>query len=565
VKYFSLFSVLVLTLTGCGDHDSDNPYSSLVPVLSGEVPSEVPLPPAEIEDDPVLSRPFFDTFSWQSFIALSWPADPANRGVPLEPDSPALFRASNTTGGDSAAIVWETYREGFELFPNDGSVPPEWNSTEPSQTPAGPNGGRVLAMVTKGGLLDEVNEAFGGPLIDQNRNYVRYEVRVNRIEYDQVRNNVWYDKDTVDAAIAQTVQEQIDAGISPQQGIEFDVNSLELKGAWRELTDDDDPDRYYSVEALIANEDGDYVTATMGLVGLHIMQKTEIFPQWIWSTFEHVDNVSGSHPSFNNGTDIPASIEVDGVPQGYDREPAVLGDTFPPSESADRDPVQVTRALPIPSTPDDPSGYSTQALNVRYQELLAGTVWENYELIATQWPLNPSESSPYDPGFVPDDDYAPVLAGDPFPQFVANVSMETYFQTDNSCMQCHYHAAAYGVDYSWILYDRVIAPEVSTKAAPTDLIALASQEHGFSAGEGLLGDAKPRSHPFQSLSASNLPKAGSAGEGPAGLAETAGGPGSDAQKASAPPAVPLTGILGSLALGGLLVGLGASRSRRARK
>ena len=319
VKYFSLFSVLVLTLTGCGDHDSDNPYSSLVPVLSGEVPSEVPLPPAEIEYDPVLSRPFFDTFSWQSFIALSWPADPANRGVPLEPGSPALFRASNTTGGDSAAIVWETYREGFELFPNDGSVPPEWNSAEPSQTPVGPNDGRVLAMVTKGGLLDEVNEAFGGPLIDQNRNYVRYEVRVNQIEYDQVRNNGWYDKDTVDAAIEQTVQEQIDAGISPQQGIGFDVNSLELKGAWRELTDDDDPDRYYSVEALIANEDGDYVTATMGLVGLHIMQKTEIFPQWIWSTFEHVDNVSGSHPSFNNGTDIPASIEVDGVPQG-DRE-----------------------------------------------------------------------------------------------------------------------------------------------------------------------------------------------------------------------------------------------------
>ncbi len=534
MKYFSLFSVLVLTLTGCGDHDSDNPYSSLVPVLSGEVPSEVPLPPAEIEDDPVLSRPFFDTFSWQSFIALSWPADPANRGVPLEPGSPALFRASNTTGGDSAAIVWETYREGFELFPNDGSVPPEWNSTEPSKTPAGPTTGRVLAMVTKGGLLDEINEAFGGPLIDQNRNYVRYEVRVNRIEYDQVRNNVWYDKETVDAAIEQTVQEQIDAGISPQQGIEFDVNSLELKGAWRELTDDDDPDRYYSVEALITNEDGDYVTATMGLVGLHIMQKTEIFPQWIWSTFEHVDNVSGSHPSFNNGTDIPASIEVDGVPQGYDREPAVLGDTFPSIASADRDPVQVTRALPIPSTPNDPPGYSTQALNVRYQELLAGTVWENYELIATQWALNPGERSPYDPGFVPDDDYAPVLAGDPFPQFVANVSMETYFQTNNSCMQCHYHAAAYGVDYSWTLYDRVIAPKASTKATPTDLIALASQEHGFSAGEGLLSDAKPQFHLFHSLSASSFPKMGLAGEGPAGMAETAGGSGSDAQKASAP-------------------------------
>ena len=448
-------ALIAVSVVGCDNSDPnvpDGPYANLVPVLSGEIPLEVPSPPAEVQDDPVLTRPFFDTFSWQSFIALSWPADPANRGVPIEPGSPEHFRQTNTSADNGAPVVWETYREGFELFPSDGSTPPPWNSTDQVETPAGPmSGARVLAMVTKGGILDEVNEAFGGPLIDQNRNYVRYEVRINQIEYDQVRDNGWYDKETIDAAIADTVADQVAADISPQQGIEFDANALELKGAWRQLTDQDDPSRYYVVEALIADENGDYVPATMGLVGLHIMQKTETFPQWIWSTFEHVDNVSGPHPSFNNGTDDPPSEMSGDQPLGYNYEPDVLEVPFPPSES--REPVQVTRALPIPSTP---VGYSTQDLNQKYQALLAGTVWENYELVVTQWPLSPSLPSPYDPSFNPGN-YEDSLAGDPFPQTAANVTMETYFQTTNSCMQCHYHAAAYGVDYSWILYNRVIA------------------------------------------------------------------------------------------------------------
>lgn len=460
----TLFIVLIaITLAACDNNDSNQsdlntptgPYVALIPVLSGEIPLEVPVPPTDILDDPVLTRPFFDTFSWQSFIALSWPADPMNRGVPIEPSSPETFRQSNTGKGIGEPVVWQTYREGFELFPKNKSVPPEWNSADPVQTPAGEVSGElVLAMVTKGGIVGQQNEAFSGPLIDQNRNYVRFEVRINQIEYDQVRNNRWYDKSTVDAAIADTVAAQINAGISSQQGIQFDTNALEIKAAWRELTDQDDHDRYYVRKALISDEDGyNYTPATVGMVGLHIMQKTATFPQWVWSTFEHVDNVSGLHPSFNNGTDSPPSIMDGNQPVGYNYEPEGIEAPFPAREF--REPVQVTRAVPIPDTPSNPPGYSTQELNQKYRALLKGTVWENYRLIVTQWPLNPSLPSPYDPDFSPAI-YQNALAGDPFPQDAANVTMETYYQTSSSCMQCHYHAAAYGVDYSWILYDRVV-------------------------------------------------------------------------------------------------------------
>ena len=43
---------------------------------------------------------------------------------------------------------------------------------------------------------------------------------------------------------------------------------------------------------------------TLGLVGLHIVHKTDSEPQWIWSTFEHVNNVpaaadpAGAHYNF---------------------------------------------------------------------------------------------------------------------------------------------------------------------------------------------------------------------------------------------------------------------------
>jgi hypothetical protein len=57
----------------------------------------------------------------------------------------------------------------------------------------------------------------------------------------------------------------------------------------------------------------------VALVALHFVYKTPSRPQWIWSTFEHADNVpeSGESPrtghTFNNG-DL-------GAPMGDDAKP----------------------------------------------------------------------------------------------------------------------------------------------------------------------------------------------------------------------------------------------------
>ena len=58
------------------------------PTLSGRMPLKIDVPDVSPEE----ARPFFDRFSWQSFIALNWPADPNRRGEPLDPDNPDVFK-----------------------------------------------------------------------------------------------------------------------------------------------------------------------------------------------------------------------------------------------------------------------------------------------------------------------------------------------------------------------------------------------------------------------------------------------------------------------------------------
>ena len=64
------------------------------------------------------------------------------------------------------------------------------------------------------------------------------------------------------------------------------------------------------------------------------------------------------------------------------------------------------------------------------QTKLAGTVWENYRLISTQWPTDPS---------------APT-AGNPAPVSLGNPVMETYMQVNGSCMGCHFGSTFGGDD-----------------------------------------------------------------------------------------------------------------------
>jgi hypothetical protein len=418
-------------------------------LLTGRIPATVDVP-ASIAN-PTDARPWFDIWSWQAFIAMSWPADPSHRGQPLNPGDPSTFLKA-TAGAQP--VVWGAYKEANELFGQGSERPTPWDSYQVQDSPCPTDGHeKLMLMVTKEGtLLDATNETFSVPLVDQNLNYARYEIRFNEPQYDFVRgpdddSSKWYyrAKNFMDATLKGT---PLSMPVFTDQPA-YTEGAAMLKAAWREMVAGDDLSRYYAVPAQIYEPDTKRCRqAKVGLVGLHVTAKLKQFPEWIWASFEQVDNVPPAHGtppaklSFNNGTDQPPT------PKGYADQPQYKSPNLVPKDQ--RKAVQVTRYNPIPTTPE---GGSTVDVNAAMQRLLAGTVWANYELVITQWPSDPTTFKTADSGGI-----YPADAGGAFPvDGAVNATMETYFQTPqdavgaggNSCMRCHY--AADLADFSWVL------------------------------------------------------------------------------------------------------------------
>ena len=411
------------------------------PVISGHIPTFVNSLPDSV-NTPEMARPWFDYFSWESFIALNWPADTVGRGNPYLPDSQSVFlNASN--GG---TVTWGTYKESYELFAQGTARPTPFESWA---VPVQPCRGvqprqKVMVMSSKGNsIMEESVEAFSLPLVDQDSNYVRYEIRYNRAQYDTIRGP---DADSTLWLYIATNLAHHEPFQMPWTDSAGRTGALMVKAAWKQMGPRDDTTRYLLAHAQVLNQNGTCSVQTMGLVGFHIAQKLQAFPEWIWSTFEHVSNVPGPGSvapySFNNGDSLPRT------PTGWANKPS--SDSLLPRNR--RVPVQVTRLNPIPSTP---ASASTQWVNQLYQGLLANTVWKNYELVITQWPTTPNTFQQFGKGIYP------AAAGQPFPvNGATNTSAETYFQSQqdayasggNSCMQCHWDASK--SDFSWGLLRR---------------------------------------------------------------------------------------------------------------
>ncbi len=413
------------------------------PSFSGNIPLDVSIPSGVTT--PEQARPFFDTFSWRSFVALNWPAAPSPRGTPKQPNDPKVFLGA-AAGGQP--VVWGTYKEEFELFDQKNNRPTAWDS---STVPVNPCGGtslkpgqKVFVRYTKGDSVVEIqNQAFSYPLIDQKLNYAVYEVRLNKTQYNFIRGADNNPSSWLYLLKNLAAKEPIQMPASSPPSTQ---GSLMLKAAWRILDPKtDDPSRFYAVSSMVLDPATNKCTPqTVGLVGFHIVQKLKDFPEWIWSTFEQVDNVppasgpvAGQRYSFNNGTNNPPTIG------GYANRPPLMAPHLQPVSQ--RKPVQVTRLNLIPD--------STAALNKTWQQALKGTVWRYYQLVFTQWPTNPASFKTLENGGI-----YPQDSGAAFPvNGVTNTAMETYFQSasdaagagGNSCMSCHYRADQ--TDFSWSL------------------------------------------------------------------------------------------------------------------
>jgi hypothetical protein len=373
----------------------------------------------------------YDLFSWMSFVALN-----------SSPDGTVLGKT-----GDNETL-WSSWMEDFQVLVTDGQTPPPWGT--PMQVPAACKAvsgaqdvSRVISHTAKmHGVVGLFDQAQAGPLIDRNGAYVRYEILINAPMYDYIRDNGLYTQ----------------AGLNAFGQIDFPAGSLDtgqigaimVKAAWKVLGVGDDPTRFHVSRAYVVDEQANTCAPELlGLVGFHISTKTKSAPQWIWSTFEHVDNAPdkgearpGGHYNFYDADCASRQPTSSCVPNALPETP------WNPQNPGQYS-VQVERVTPI-----DPQ---TAAMTASFQQALRdvnpNSVWANYMLVGTQYPQRPTD--PTDP------------QGRPFPPYLANTTIETFLQGDtppvsSSCIACHNRATATASakpsDFTYIL-SRVTAKD----------------------------------------------------------------------------------------------------------
>jgi hypothetical protein len=380
-------------------------------------------------------QPFVDILAWDTFIALNWPA-PAQltqRGVPDRQNVIGGFVTSGGEGGGGTKMptgptVWETFKDTDDIFLNPPVLPPSFDDPEriPPQcrTPAARNRTAARRTLVMDGKVSDVLSDFkqagtGQPLIDQNGEKVWYEVKVNRAYYDYVVGNGFYNSRN---------QQGKNIAFPSSSNTTRDAAAVKVKAAWKLMggpgsRQPDDPTRFYTTQALVFDPaTGVCAQKTVGLVGLHIVMKTQQLPQWSWATFEHVDNAPDQQAGPTPGRKYNFfSAQCAGCPLN----------TPPPAGRPDM-PTQVVRVVPVGS----------EAPNAAYQAALASlrkdNVWQNYMLVNAQWAGTRQHIG------VPTQ-----------PKYLANTTLETYLQqpaedqnNPHGCINCHgKYAAAKDLDF----------------------------------------------------------------------------------------------------------------------
>lgn len=409
-----VFSAILIPLisTGLVYAQTPCPTQPTVDISSSRVPDDVCIPTGFA----ALPIKFFDDYSWKSFIAMVWPAASGKRGIP---------DATAKIGSASGPLVFETLKAEWEIFTDNGVPSKNWEAID-TPNPCAQSGLTTDDFVlgtfsfSKFGNLGQAGSGkLVGSLLAQNRTYVRYSSAFNKPAFDQIIKDELY-------------------LIAKQKNVVLANGAITIKASWIDMTNVKNSDRYHTRMAWLFNP----VTKTcskqlVGLTGLHIVQKTKSRPQWIWTSFEQVDNVPPS-----NG--VPMAFH-DGGPMALPKSnPLKFPPEFPPPN-----PFNVDRQKPI--HPD------TVRTNDVYRNALKGTKWQFYQLVVTQWPVPTPPAAPT---------VDPKQAGTPEHTFpgnkdatsaFANTTLETFDQTNinKGCMACH-DITGQDTDFVWSLATRGI-------------------------------------------------------------------------------------------------------------
>ncbi len=345
----------------------------------------------------------FAIFSWQSFLALMQVADKG-----------------------TGQLLFETYMDTDGMFPASGT-PNAWGQ-EPWPL--------TLTEITQAGS--------GNDIIAQSGVEVFYDMSVNETMYNYINGNMLYNSTCFNAG-------GMNIHNPPTSSTDTSNESIELKTAWLPMASCDSS-KYHCTTAIINGQ-----KANVGLIGMHIVHKLPDHQEWIWSTFEHIDNAPdctqvtnppSGYSSWNffktgfvaTGSACPACASEDGSGCAASTQcNTFVSETQVPNICRVTPLATVTCNSGDTNLNDDPN--NTACLNASVQSILgSSSVWSNYQLVGTIW---------FKPGMS-----APASSSSPFPpsgqtivgnqpsgstaQMLSNSVMETYTQqATQNCFGCH--------------------------------------------------------------------------------------------------------------------------------
>jgi hypothetical protein len=378
-------------------------------------------------------------FAWNTFFAVSWPA--------LTPDQLRGVPDGSKSFIDAGTPVWDTWKEKRQLYrvvPNPQQQGKYiWSTADPGpfQTPptgldpnstvkmcsgeTAPTGSVRTVQASKiDNFADEVDEIGLVALWQADTGYptdeslIRYQVKFNADYWSFVRDNGFYASDKLNAFIQQTASEsnKVGAVAFPMSSNSDQINgAIMTKAGWRMLDENDDPSKYYTVEMLYydteekgateasAGDDEDnevtcFRQASFGLIAIHVVRKTEQFPYFFYSTFEHKANYPNVYNYANTKITNDASVPSELLPASCQGVKVPTSGTQSSAILPNGCGIEYTRpANPVVGVPEDKNGpkpYKADRLisarpalsqvNMEADEITSGSVWNNYRLVGVQ-------------------------------------------------------------------------------------------------------------------------------------------------------------------------------------
>lgn len=340
------------------------------------------------ENTTLITNP--DKFAWMMFVHV-------NRKAPHE-------------GGKSNDALWETWASDPHTFPQDPNPkdPPKWPAAGGTDLRGRFRASlrlrskveaqrlrrhRALEQAQKGKpmrpVLEDFNPNQAGPagFIPS----VLEQVTRNRPAFEYIiKNHLWYLPPAADPDQKVGIVGRVQPGQPP---IDFPRDSIAIKAEWTKLPQGADKTKYHW---NVDDKGQVYV-----LLAIHITSKA--IPNWVWATWEWVDNPGrsdfiGSRDAF--GVEYTSEKTQPPTTQTFQAPNAQLGSVYPP-------------------------GKVSKALDTMFREAFGGDQawidqWKNYRLKGTQIDFIDSTGRP---------------------TLLGNTISENGFVPTASCMTCHARAS----------------------------------------------------------------------------------------------------------------------------